>query len=150
MPFFRAAPRGAAPCPTAEHAAQSWTIRSVFVRTRDGPDRLDHAYRRLCHAPTTSRPEEKNHARRHLCTGLHRAPGAPADDRQPARGLEGLGREAGHELTAEHVFRDEGYSGARLDRPGLDALRDAVRDAEVDIVAVLSPDRLARDTPIRC
>ena len=52
--------------------------------------------------------------------------------------------EAGHELRAEHAFRDEGYSGARLDRPGLDALRDAVRDAEVDIVAVLSPDRLAR------
>ena len=52
--------------------------------------------------------------------------------------------EAGHELRPEHAFRDEGYSGARLDRPGLDALRDAVRDAEVDIVAVLSPDRLAR------
>ena len=45
---------------------------------------------------------------------------------------------------AAHAFRDEGYSGARLDRPGLDALRDAVRDAEIDIVAVLSPDRLAR------
>jgi hypothetical protein len=28
--------------------AQSWTILSVFVRTRDGPDRLDHAYRHLC------------------------------------------------------------------------------------------------------
>ena len=52
--------------------------------------------------------------------------------------------EAGHELKAAHAFRDEGYSGARLDRPGLDALRDAVRDAEIDIVAVLSPDRLAR------
>src|SRR3954452_5191410 len=58
--------------------------------------------------------------------------------------LRAWAEEAGHELTAEHVFRDEGYSGARLDRPGLDALRDAVRDAEVDIVAVLSPDRLAR------
>src|ERR687885_476008 len=50
----------------------------------------------------------------------------------------------GHELAAEHVFRDEGYSGSRLDRPGLDALRDAVRDGAVGIVAVLSPDRLAR------
>ena len=35
----------------------------------------------------------------------------------------------GHALADEHVFRDEGYSGGRLDRPGLDALRDAVRDA---------------------
>jgi site-specific DNA recombinase len=52
--------------------------------------------------------------------------------------------EAGHVLEARHIFRDEGYSGARLDRPGLDALRDCVRDGEIDIVAVLSPDRLAR------
>jgi site-specific DNA recombinase len=51
---------------------------------------------------------------------------------------------AGHTLAEAHVFRDEGYSGSRLDRPALDALRDAVRDAAVDVVAVFSPDRLAR------
>src|SRR5947209_1853050 len=50
----------------------------------------------------------------------------------------------GHELLPAHCFIDEGYSGARLDRPGLDRLRDAVQDAAVDLVAVLSPDRLAR------
>ena len=32
-----------------------------------------------------------------------------------------------HEFRAEHAFTDEGYSGSRLDRPGLDRLRDAVR-----------------------
>jgi site-specific DNA recombinase len=48
------------------------------------------------------------------------------------------------DLDEAHVFRDEGYSGARLDRPGLDALRDAVRDGAVEHIAVLSPDRLAR------
>src|SRR3954449_9595672 len=48
----------------------------------------------------------------------------------------------GHQLSDRHVFRDEGYSGARLDRPGLDALRDAVRDGEV--LGVLAPDRLMR------
>jgi site-specific DNA recombinase len=51
---------------------------------------------------------------------------------------------AGHELLEAHVFRDEAFSGSRLDRPALDALRDAVRDAAVEIIAVLSPDRLAR------
>ena len=50
----------------------------------------------------------------------------------------------GRELSDRHAFRDEGHSGARLDRPGLDALRDAVRDGEVEILAVLAPDRLAR------
>jgi site-specific DNA recombinase len=50
----------------------------------------------------------------------------------------------GHRLRPEHVFTDEGHSGSRLDRPGLDRLRDAARDGEFDVLAVLSPDRLAR------
>jgi len=50
----------------------------------------------------------------------------------------------GHAIVEEHVFRDEGYSGSRLDRPGLDALRDAVCDGAVQQIAVLTPDRLAR------
>jgi site-specific DNA recombinase len=58
--------------------------------------------------------------------------------------LRAWARSADHDLSEDHVFRDEGYSGARLDRPGLDALRDTVRDREVDIIGVLSPDRLAR------
>lgn len=42
------------------------------------------------------------------------------------------------------VFRDEGYSGATLHRPGLDALRDAVAAARVERVLITAPDRLAR------
>lgn len=48
------------------------------------------------------------------------------------------------ELDREQIYRDEGYSGARLDRPGLDSLRDAVSRGEVDTLLVTSPDRLAR------
>ena len=47
-------------------------------------------------------------------------------------------------MSDEHVYADEGYSGSRLDRPGLDRRRDAVREGEVDVVGVLTPDRLAR------
>jgi len=50
----------------------------------------------------------------------------------------------GHDLRDEHVFTDEGYSGSRLDRPGLDRLRDAAAEGTFDVVAVYSPDRLAR------
>ena len=48
----------------------------------------------------------------------------------------------GHELVAE--FTDDGHSGARLDRPGLDALRDQAEAGLFDVVWCLSPDRLAR------
>jgi site-specific DNA recombinase len=48
----------------------------------------------------------------------------------------------GDELVSEYV--DDGHSGARLDRPGLDALRDAAEAGLVERVWCLSPDRLAR------
>ncbi len=50
----------------------------------------------------------------------------------------------GHELKDVHVYIDEGYSGARLDRPALDRLRDAAHEGEFEVVGVYSPDRLAR------
>jgi site-specific DNA recombinase len=48
-------------------------------------------------------------------------------------------------LLPEHEYSDEGISGARLDRPALDRLRDAARRGEFDAVVILSPDRLARN-----
>jgi site-specific DNA recombinase len=48
----------------------------------------------------------------------------------------------GDELVAE--FCDDGHSGSRLDRPGLDALRDAAEAGLIDTMWCLSPDRLAR------
>ena len=51
----------------------------------------------------------------------------------------------GWALDPAHVFRDDGYSGAALARPGLDRLRDAVKGREVDRVLVTAPDRLARN-----
>jgi len=54
---------------------------------------------------------------------------------------------AGHgwELHEQHVYRDDGYSGASLGRPGLDRLRDHAALAELDLVLVTAPDRLARN-----
>ena len=47
-------------------------------------------------------------------------------------------------IAPEHQYLDDGYSGARLDRPGLERLRDAVWRGELDSVLILAPDRLAR------
>ena len=52
--------------------------------------------------------------------------------------------ENGHDLSPENIYTDEGYSGSRLDRPGLDALRDGAEDGAFEVLGVLSPDRLAR------
>ena len=53
--------------------------------------------------------------------------------------------ERGWELEDQHVYRDDGYSGARIGRPGLDRLRDHAALAELDLVLVTAPDRLARN-----
>jgi site-specific DNA recombinase len=54
-------------------------------------------------------------------------------------------RGQGEELASESIFRDDGVSGATLNRPGLDRLRDAVRAGSVERVLVTDPDRLARN-----
>jgi len=51
----------------------------------------------------------------------------------------------GETLHPEHIFRDDGYSGATLNRPGLDRLRDRVKEGTIDRVLIASPDRLARN-----
>ncbi|HEY8598823.1 MAG TPA: recombinase family protein [Thermomicrobiales bacterium] len=50
----------------------------------------------------------------------------------------------GWNLADEQIYCDDGWSGARLDRPALDRLRDAVGRALVDTLLIAGPDRLAR------
>ncbi len=53
-------------------------------------------------------------------------------------------QQQGWRLPNEQIYRDDGQSGARLDRPALDRLRDAVTGGAIDLVLITSPDRLAR------
>ena len=59
--------------------------------------------------------------------------------------LRAAAAERGWDLDDQHVYRDDGYSGARIGRPGLDRLRDHAALAELDVVLVTAPDRLARN-----
>jgi site-specific DNA recombinase len=51
----------------------------------------------------------------------------------------------GWNLSPDRIFRDDGYSGATLRRPGLDALRDLASAGRLDRVLITAPDRLARN-----
>ena len=49
-----------------------------------------------------------------------------------------------YQVSPQHIYQDDGYSGAYLDRPALERLRDAVAAGELEAVLIVSPDRLAR------
>jgi site-specific DNA recombinase len=49
-------------------------------------------------------------------------------------------------VAEEHIYRDDGYSGATLKRPGLDRLRDRAALAAVECVVITAPARLARNS----
>ena len=51
----------------------------------------------------------------------------------------------GVEVVETYVCCDAGYSGASLDRPGLNRLRHGVETKAFDAVLTMSPDRLSRD-----
>ncbi len=50
----------------------------------------------------------------------------------------------GYAVPSEWVFQDEGYSGASLVRPGLEALRDLAAQGQIVAALIHSPDRLSR------
>jgi site-specific DNA recombinase len=58
--------------------------------------------------------------------------------------IQEYARQHDYQISPQRIYKDDGYSGARLDRPSLDRLRDAVAQGEVEAVLILSPDRLAR------
>ena len=65
-------------------------------------------------------------------------------EQQLERLREAVAKQSEWELAEEHIYRDDGYTGAKLNRPGLDRLRDAARMAAFEQVLVTAPDRLAR------
>ena len=66
-------------------------------------------------------------------------------EHQLARLREWVTTQADWHLTEEHIYRDDGDSGAKLNRPGLDALRDRAALGVFARVLVTAPDRLARN-----
>jgi site-specific DNA recombinase len=62
---------------------------------------------------------------------------------QQIRGLREWAAREGYEVVEE--IRDEGWSGAYLERPGLDRVRDLVEKGGVAVVVAQDADRITRD-----
>lgn len=125
---------------------RTWQVRRDVVEQPDGQARWDRAYQLLLRWGTVATPSEGGtDARGILCAGVDGPAATGADDRAADRAAPGVcrrpGRLAGSE---EHIFRDDGQSGGKLDRPGLDAVRDHAAQASFDVVLITAPDRLAR------
>src|SRR5215467_12873264 len=58
--------------------------------------------------------------------------------------LKEYAQKNGYSVPPEWVFQDEGYSGAILVRPGLEALRDLAAEGQITAALIHSPDRLSR------
>ncbi len=66
-------------------------------------------------------------------------------DQQIDRLQAHVATQPGWHLAEEHIYRDDGYSGAKLNRPGLDRLREQAALAAFECVLLTAPDRLARN-----
>lgn len=58
--------------------------------------------------------------------------------------LVAYAQEHNYTVPAEWVFRDDGYSGSVLVRPGLERIRDLAAEGQITTLLIYSPDRLSR------
>jgi site-specific DNA recombinase len=96
--------------------------------------------------PATAEQEGAADASGVVRARVHRPPATrPNIEQQVTQLRTYVAARDGWTIAAEHVFPGDGYSGAKLNRPGLDALRDHAARAAFDVAVVCAPDRLARN-----
>jgi len=66
-------------------------------------------------------------------------------EQQIERLREYVAEQTGWHLAEKHIYLDDGYSGAKLNRPGLDRLREDGTKADFEMILITAPDRLARN-----
>ena len=134
---------------------RQWRLRREVKPGEDGQRRWDQAYQHLLRWATKMEPEQnpcstqtqevyaENRGASRVRVSTQRQAQTQTNEQQLER-LRAHIQSQGWELPEESIFRDDGYSGATLNRPGLDRLRDKVKACEIDRVLLTAPDRLAR------
>jgi site-specific DNA recombinase len=127
---------------------RTWQVRRETSEQPDGQVRWDQAYQLLLRwtaTPATDQEEPQMRVALYVRVSTDRQQQAQTIEQQVAQLRAWVATHAGWTVREEHIFRDDGHSGAKLDRPGLDALRDHAARAAFDVVLVTAPDRLARN-----
>jgi hypothetical protein len=126
---------------------RTFEVRRETSEQPDGQERWDRAYQLVLRwAAAGAEQQGVSDASGVVRARVHRpAAAGPTIEQQVTQLHSYVAAHQGWTVGEEHVFRDDGYSGAKLDRPGLDALRDHAARAAFDVVLVTAPDRLARN-----
>jgi hypothetical protein len=137
-----------------ERMKRSWTVRRQPQAVLDAEQRWDRAFQHLLRCANPAPPplavvqaaahEEVVRVALYARVSTNRQVLTQSIDQQLDRLREYVVSQ-GWPLSDDAIFRDDGHSGATLNRPGLDRLRDKVRAAEVDRILLTAPNRLARN-----
>jgi DNA invertase Pin-like site-specific DNA recombinase len=136
---------------------RQWTKCRVLLEQPDGERRWDRAYQLILAwsiaatpeaSPTYATPINSRRSIMQVSVYVRVSTQHQAQSQTIEQQLDRLRQyisQQGWTLDEADIFRDDGYSGAKLNRPGLDRLREAIRAGEVVQVLLTAPDRLARN-----
>ncbi len=104
---------------------RTFEVRRETSEQPDGQDRWDQAYQLVLRWAVTAagEPEEERPMRvaLYVRVSTDRQQQAQTIEQQVTQLQTYVAAREGWTVREEHVFRDDGYSGAKLERPGLDA-----------------------------
>src|SRR5262245_24660101 len=124
-----------------------WKVRRTSQTPADSTRRWDRVYQLLLEwaarlpIPTLSIRSIQMRIAIYVRVSTQRQAQTQTIDQQLTR-LRHVVAERRWQIPEAHVFRDDGYSGASLRRPGLDKLRDKAALAKLDRILITDPDRL--------
>src|SRR5215211_7113739 len=108
--------------------------------------RREPTCRARCRPAQAGLPERRRTMRAGIYVRVSTQRQAQADGiAQQLERLQARARQEGWTVAADDLFRDDGFSGATLRRPGLERLRDRAASHALEAVLITAPDRLARN-----
>ncbi len=130
----------------------SWQVRRTGITQRDGRRRWDEAYQLLLHWAVETEEvaclslyplwrRKPMEVALYVRVSTNRQQQQQTIEQQLARLRAHIAVQSDWHLADDHIYRDDGYSGAQLNRPGLDRLRDRAALGAFERLLLTAPDR---------